>query len=101
MFSTVNQKVKVSLVVKDKFGNLARVHGIPKWSLSASEFGSLLVAENGMSAEFTPSGVFGLVKVQVVIDADLSAGVNEIVREIQLALLSVEPESFELFAEVI
>lgn len=101
MFLKVTEKAKISIKISDKFGNEAKVDGKPVWALSA-ELGTLEVAEDGLSAVFSPGPAVGALMVQVKADADLDAtGVKEILGELALDLLAGEAEKVELAAEVV
>jgi hypothetical protein len=98
MFLPVNKKLPVSIEIKDKFGNPAKADGAPSWALSDESLGSLAVAADGMSAEFSPSGSVGSLKLQVKADSDLGDGVKEILGELSLDLLAGEAVLVELKA---
>jgi hypothetical protein len=98
MFLKASQKIPLSIRIKDAQGNDAKVDGAPQWVLSAEGMGTLKVAKDGMSAVFKPSGVVGLVKAQVMIDADLGEGVKAIYGELDIEVLSSEAVSIELSA---
>lgn len=100
MFLKVSEKIKVSIKITDKFGNAAVVDGKPAWALSA-ELGALEVAEDALSAIFTPVGTVGSLAIQVKADADLGEGKKEILGELALDLLAGEAEKVELAAEVV
>lgn len=90
MFLKVNQKLPLTIEIKDKFGNAAQVDGAPAWSLTDPALGALVVDASGMSAEFTPAGTVGTLQVQVSADADLGEGVKTILGSLDLELLSGE-----------
>lgn len=100
MFLKVTQKAKISISIKDKHGNEAKVDGLPLWSLS-SDLAEMTVAADGMSAELAPKGTVGACLVQVKCDADLGEGVKEILGELNLDLLAGDAESVSLSGEVI
>lgn len=54
-----NNKLPIEIVAKDKFGNKAALDSAPTWSFDPSSLGQFTVSENGMSAEFVPSGEIG------------------------------------------
>lgn len=61
----VNYTLPLSLLVEDKFGNQSGSLDLaPVWSVDAA-FGSLVVAADGLSAQFIPNGKLGLIQVQV------------------------------------
>lgn len=90
MFLAADKKLPLSLEIKDKAGNPAKVDGKPVFSLSDDSAGSLEVAEDGMSAVFTPAGKAVALKIQAKADADLGEGVKEIVGELDVEVLSGE-----------
>jgi hypothetical protein len=98
MFLKAGQKIPLAIKIKDAQGNDAKVDGAPVWVLSAEGMGSLKVAKDGMSAVFKPSGVVGLVKAQVMIDADLGEGVKAIYGELEIEVLSSEAVAIEISA---
>ena len=66
----------------DRYGNTAKIDGVPTWMLSDNSYGDVAVAADGMSAAFTPNGTLtplgGALQVVVTADADLGAGVKQI-----------------------
>ncbi len=98
MFLKVNQKLPVSVAFKDKFGNSAKVDGLPVWVATVPELVTLEVAEDGMSAMILPVGPEGVLKIQVSADADLGEGVKSILGELELELLTGEAVAVELTA---
>jgi hypothetical protein len=100
MFAKVTQKVKISISIKDKFGNAAKVDGTPAWGLTDEALGTLAVEADGMSALLEPKGVVGALKVQVSCDADLGEGVKPILGELDVELLAGDAEVVELAAEL-
>jgi hypothetical protein len=84
----LTQKLPVSIAIQDKFGNAAKIDGLPVWSVSAPELADVIVAEDGMSAEVAPKGVLGDFILQVSADADLGEGVKSILGELPVELLA-------------
>jgi hypothetical protein len=80
----------VSIEIKDKFNNAAKVDGLPQWAVTSPELCALKVSADGMSAMLKPVGVVGSFKVQVKADADLGEGVKEIMGELDIELLAGE-----------
>lgn len=101
MQAKVTQKVNVSLKVLDAKGNDALVDGLPSWSLTDPALGNLVVAADGMSAEFNPAGPVGSLKIQVSGDADLGAGVVTIAGELDLDLLPGDAVTLALSGEAV
>lgn len=98
MFLKVTQTLPLSIAIKDKFGNAAKVDGAPKWALTNEALGALTVSEDGMSASFAPAGTVGSLSVQVTCDADLGEGVKTIVGELAVELLAGDAETVEVSA---
>lgn len=98
MFLKVSQELPMLIEIKDKFGNPAQVEGAPIWALDNPALGTLLVAEDGMSAKLTPAGQIGAFKVQVSADADLGEGVKSIIGELDVELLAGEAVSVAISA---
>ena len=90
MFLKVSEALPMGIEIKDKFGNAAQVEGAPQWAVTSPELATLEVAEGGMSAVLKPTGLVGLLKVQVSCDADLSEGVKTLLGELEVELLSGE-----------
>jgi len=76
---TADQEVVVSLVIEDRYGNPAPVDGLPAWETSAATVLTLRVSADGMSAVVSAAGPAGNSQVKVTCDADLGAGVVEII----------------------
>jgi hypothetical protein len=72
------QKVTLSISPKSAAGNPAPVDGVPSWSVSDASVASIVVSENGLSAEVVTTGALGTVQVVVDADADLGEGVETI-----------------------
>lgn len=70
-------RVDLTLAVKDKFGNPAKVDGVPVWVSSNPEVLEVAVAADGLSAVVTPVGPAGSGQINVTADADLGAGSKE------------------------
>lgn len=98
MFLKATQKLPIAVAFKDKFGNAAKVDGVPRWAVTDEKLGALETAEDGMSSVFAPSGLAGLLKIQVFADADLGEGVKEILGELEIEVLTGEAVSVELTA---
>lgn len=97
MFLKVTEKLPVSIVAKDKQGNIAKVDGLPKWSVD-EKLAKLEVSEDGMSAVVFPTGMAGTMKLQAMIDADLGEGVKEVIGELEIEFISGEAVVVEMTA---
>lgn len=96
MFLLITQELPVSVVFKDKLGNVAKVDGLPAWAVTDATLASLEVAADGLSAVVTPLGPVGSFKLQVSADADLGEGVKSILGELSVDLLPAEAVTVEL-----
>lgn len=94
----VTAKLPVSVEFKDKFGNAAKVDGAPKWDVTDPSLGAIVASEDGLSAEFTPAGIVGSLKLQVSADADLGTGIQTIAGELSIDLLPGDAEIVEIKA---
>jgi hypothetical protein len=94
----VTQKLPLEIKLVDKFGNAAVADGAPAWSVSDPALGDLVVAEGGMSAEFTPKGATGSCLVQVSADADLGEGMKAIMGSLPVDLLPGEAVEVQVSA---
>lgn len=94
----VSQKLPLSISIVDAGGNPALVDGLPVWSLSDPSMGSFVVSPGGMSAEFQPSGPLGDVEIQVKADADLGAGVREILGNLPVSIAAGDAVSIQIAA---
>ena len=97
MFLKVTQKLPVSVKPVDAKGNPAKVDGAPQYALAGLE-GEIEVAEDGLSAIFTPSGALGVGKIQVKADADLGEGVVEILGELEVEVIAGDAVSIAVTA---
>ncbi len=76
---TGSQQVDCKVEFKDKKGNPAKVDGVPAWSVDNSDILSVTPAADGLSAVVAAMGPLGTANVQVNADADLGAGIVEII----------------------
>jgi len=97
MFLKATQKLPVSIVAKDKFGNMAKVDGAAQFALSDESMGTIS-STGEMSAEFIPSGKAGIVTLQGKVDADLGEGVKEILGTLEVEVLAGDAEVVEMAA---
>ena len=94
---TTEQKAKVTVKPLTAKGNPAPVDDAPGWSISDPAIASLVVAPDGLSADVIAGGV-GIVVVTVSADADLTAGVREIVGTLDVTVVAAEAASLTLEA---
>lgn len=96
MMLKASQKLPISVAFKDKFQNDAKVDGAPQWAVDNGALGSLEVAEDGLSAVFTPAGPLGDCQVQCSADADLGEGVKSIVGSLAISILPADASEVDL-----
>lgn len=75
---TVDQAVPASVAFQDKAGNAAAVDGVPAWATSDGNVASVTAAVDGLSALVVAVNV-GSCQVSVTADADLGAGIRQII----------------------
>ena len=96
MFQKVTEAKKFAIKIVDKFGNDAKVDGAPAWASSDDSLVDIAVDADGMSAVVTPKGQVGSLAVQVKADADLGAGVVDLLGEVDLELIAGDAESISI-----
>ena len=77
-----------SIVISDAHGNPAQVDGAPVWSLTDPSLATLTPAADGMSCAIAPVGPIGTCELQVKADADLGAGVVDILGTLPLEFIA-------------
>lgn len=88
--------------VKDASGNPASLDGELVWDISGDTgIGELQVAADKQSALFVRNGGVGKVVVQVKGDADLSAGVKDLIAQVELDCVGGEAVVIELNASAV
>lgn len=96
-FQKVTKKKKYSVVALDAKGNVAKIDGAPKWAVTDESLATIVVAEDGMSAEVTPVGPLGSYKVQAKADADLMPDVEkDILAEADVELVAGDATELRL-----
>lgn len=89
------QKLPMSIAAVDAKGNPAGAFdAVPAWSVVDAALGSLVVSDDGLSAEFTPAGALGTTKVQV---AALASG-KSIVGELEISVVASDAVSIQIQA---
>lgn len=81
--------VTASVSFTDAAGNTARVDGIPAWEISDPAIATMTVSADGTSAQFAFAAV-GKATVTVRADADLGAGVRELILQGDLEFVAGE-----------
>jgi hypothetical protein len=92
------EKFAVALSAEDKNGNPAALDGAPAWSLTDDTIGALVVAEDGMSAQFQSAAKVGTCTIQVHADADLGEGVKDLLGELEVIVMPGEAVKITLSA---
>lgn len=75
---TTTQEVDFTIQPADKFGNPAKVDGVPVWNVSDEGVGSLVISADGLTATFKALGPVGNCQVSATADADLGEGMKSI-----------------------
>jgi hypothetical protein len=101
MQMVVDKALKLKIAPVDKFGNPAKVDGMPAWSLTDPALGALVIDADGMGAMFTPAGTVGALSVQVNADADLGDGVKTLAGDLPVELLAGEAVAVNVSGEVV
>lgn len=92
MFAKVDQVVDVAAVFKDSKGNVVQEIDEISWALTDAALGSLVIADDKKSAQFTPAGQVGSLAIQ------LAAKDNgkDILGSLDVQLLEADAASVEL-----
>ncbi len=61
---------------------------MPNWTISDAELASIEASEDGMSAVFKSTGKVGSVQVNVSVDADPEEGVEQLLGQAEVTVLS-------------
>lgn len=83
---SASQQVEVTLEAKDKKGNPAKVDGIPEWSTDNSDVLALTPAADGKSCVVAAAGPLGVGSVTLKADADMGAGVVELIGTLEVTI---------------
>jgi hypothetical protein len=83
-------KVAVAISVVDAKGNLAKLDGIPEWSVSDPAGLALTAAEDGLSCSIAAVGPLGTFQATVTCDADLGEGVKPLIGILDLEIVAGE-----------
>ena len=84
-----------SLVFKDAKGNAANPAAPPQWSVTQEGIVNMSVAEDGMSASFSPVAV-GDVTVNVIAEGDATPGVDTVQLSGDISVVAAEIATGEL-----
>lgn len=94
------QKVTLSVKPVDQYGNVAKVDGVPKWTVSDPNILECAVAADGLSAVVMAMGPLGTAQVNVAADADLGAGVRTISGALDIQVEAGEAVALNIAAGV-
>lgn len=90
---TDSQQVQLSVAFADKKGNPAKVDGAPAWSVSDPAILTVTAAPDGLSAVVAAVGPIGTAQVSLKADADLGAGVKEVIGTLDIGVVAGEAVS--------
>lgn len=94
---TNEQKVRVSLTPVTSTGKPAAVDGKPSWTVTSGD-STVVVSEDGLSAELVSSDTPGETMIVVEADADIGAGVETITDAVKLTVEGAKAVSLGLSA---
>lgn len=84
------EKVGLAIAAVDAKGNAAKLDGVPAWAVSDPAGLALTVAPDGLSASVAAVGPVGNFQVTVAADADLGAGVRELLGILDFEIVAGE-----------
>ena len=87
-----DEKVALAVVFTDAFGNMAVVDGTPVWESTNPAVIDVVVGVDGLSAEAVTVGPAGMAQVSVRADADLGAGIVEIIGVLDVEVVAADAE---------
>lgn len=93
--NTIQQCV-LEISPTDAKGHPAKVDGVPEWLTDNSDIVTLIPAADGLSCGIAAVGVPGTCKVQVTADADLGAGVSNLVGTLDVEIVSAPATNIEI-----
>lgn len=84
-----DQEISFNLLFEDNYGNVVTQLGsVPNWTISDAELASIEASDDGMSAVFKSTGKVGSVQVNVSVDADPEEGVEQLLGQAEVTVLS-------------
>ena len=84
-----DQEISFNLLFEDNYGNVVTQLGsVPNWTISDAELATIEASEDGMSAVFKSTGKVGSVQVNVSVDADPEEGVEQLLGQAEVTVLS-------------
>lgn len=83
---TATQQCELTITIVDRKGNPAPVDGPPQWFVDNPAVLSLTPAADGMSCSMAAVGPLGTALVSVRADADLGAGVAELIGTLEVEI---------------
>lgn len=95
---TDSQQVRLGVEFKDKRGNPARVEGVPEWLVDNPNVLALQPAGDGLSCVAAAVGPLGTARVTLKADADLGAGVTELLGTFEAEVVGGEATTVAITA---
>jgi len=89
------QKVTVAIQPKSAAGNNAFVDGKPNWTVSDDSILTLVVSEDGFSAEAITTSKLGSAQVAITLDSDMSEGVKDLKGILDVTVIASEAVNVE------
>ncbi len=84
-----DQEISFNLLFEDNYGNVVTQLGsVPQWTISDAELATIEASDDGMSAVFKSTGKVGSVQVNVSVDADPEEGVEQLLGQAEVTVLS-------------
>lgn len=98
MIITDTQQFDVAIKPLDKKGKPAQVDGTPAWASSDPSIATVEASADGLSAVVKATDNLGAVQVSVKADADLGAGVRELIGVLDVEVVAGEAASLSIIA---
>jgi hypothetical protein len=93
-----DQQVGLSIAPKDKKGNAAKIDGIPVWESSDSAILEVTASAESLSATVVAVGPLGTAQISCRADADLGAGVVELIGTLDIEVIGGQATTLGIIA---
>jgi len=95
---TNDQRVTLRIQPLDRYGNPARIDGVPVWTQSDATLGTLEPSADGLTCTFTSLGPLGTTQVNVAVDAAIGPEVRTLFGVLDVQIESGEAVSVGIIA---